>query len=409
MKAESTGEILGETVKPIPFDAKKTVYPILFAVCCGHFLNDLMQAVLPASYPLLKDSYNLSYTQIGFITFTFQITSSLLQPVVGTFTDKKPQPYSFTAGMIFAFSGLITLSFASNFIMILLAACLIGIGSSIFHPEASRVAYYASGGRRGFAQSIFQLGGNGGSAIGPLLIAFIAIPFGQYTIAFFALFAVLGGFILFKDSYLSHSSFKKNAYNEEPLGLSQSRIIASIIILLLLIFSKYFFTASISNYYVFYLEEKFGLSETAAQMHLFLYLMAFTLGTLFGGPLGDRFGRKKIIWFSILGAAPFSLALPYIDSLFWTSVCIVFAGAILASAFSSILVYAQELLPGRIGMVSGLFYGFAFGMGGLGSAILGGIIDKTSVTYVYHLCSYLPLIGMVTVFLPNIKKRRAKQ
>lgn len=390
----------------------KTIYPILFAVCGGHFLNDLMQAVLPASYPLLKDSHDLTFSQIGLITFAFQITSSLLQPVVGIFTDKKPQPYSFTAGMIFAFSGLITLSFASNFITILLAACLIGMGSSIFHPEASRVAYYASGGRRGFAQSIFQLGGNGGSALGPLLIAFIAIPFGQYTIAFFALFAVLGGLILLKVSnwykgYLSHSSFKKNAYNETPLGLSKERIITSIIILMLLIFSKYFFTASISNYYVFYLEEKFGLSETAGQMHLFLYLLAFTLGTLFGGPLGDRFGRKKIIWFSILGAAPFSLALPYIDSLFWTSFCIVCAGAILASAFSSILVYAQELLPGRIGMVSGLFYGFAFGMGGLGSAILGDIIDETSVTHVYYLCSYLPLIGMVTVFLPNIKKRRS--
>lgn len=396
------------------FDAKKTVYPILFAVCCGHFLNDLMQAVLPASYDFLKESYNLSYSQIGFITFAFQITSSLLQPVVGTFTDKRPQPFSFSAGMVFALSGLILLSFAWNFASIVGAACLIGVGSSIFHPEASRVAYYASGGRRGFAQSIFQLGGNGGTAIGPLLIAFVVIPFGQYTIAFFALFAVIGGFILFKVStwykgYLTHSSFKKNAYNEEPLGLSPTRIWISIVILLLLIFSKYFFTASISSYYIFYLQEKFHVSNTASQMHLFLYLIAFTLGTLFGGPLGDKFGRKKIIWFSILGAAPFSLALPYIDSLFWTSACIVCAGAILASAFSSILVYAQELLPGRIGMVSGLFYGFAFGMGGLGSAILGNIIDQTSVTYVYHLCSYLPLIGMVTIFLPNIKKRRAKK
>ncbi|HRP53938.1 MAG TPA: MFS transporter, partial [Fluviicola sp.] len=283
----------------------QTVYPILAAVCMGHFFNDLMQSVLPASYPLLKESYQLSYAQIGFITFAFQITSSLLQPFVGTFTDKKPQPYSFTAGMFFAFSGITLLAFAWNFASILCAASLIGLGSSIFHPEASRVAYYASGGRRGFAQSIFQLGGNGGTAIGPLLIAFIVFPLGQKSIALFVIFALIGASVLWRVSkwyqkYLQQSTFKKNAYNEQSQGLSKARIWISIIILLVLIFSKYFFTASISSYYVFYLEERFGLSETESQIHLFLYLIAFTVGTLVGGPLGDKIGRKKIIWFSIL-------------------------------------------------------------------------------------------------------------
>lgn len=388
------------------FDPKRTVYPILIAVCFGHFINDLIQAVLPASYPVLKQSYHLSYAQIGLITFAFQITSSLLQPFVGNFTDKRPQPFSFSAGMLFALTGIILLAFAHSFTAILLAACFIGVGSSIFHPEASRVAYYASGGKRGLAQSIFQLGGNGGTAVGPLLIAFIVIPFGQKSIASFVIFALIGGAVLLSvgkwyRNYLNHSSFKKNAYNETHSGLSKTKIRLSIVLLLFLIFSKFFFTASVSNYYTFYLIERFHVPVQSAQMYLFIYMISFTLGTLFGGPLGDRFGRKKIIWFSILGAAPFSLALPYLD-LMWTSIFISIAGAILASAFSAILVYAQELLPGKIGMISGLFYGFAFGMGGLGSAILGRLVDATSVTYVYYLCSFLPLIGMVTVFLPNI-------
>lgn len=389
--------------------ANTTVFPILFAVCAGHFLNDLIQVILPSSYPILKENYHLSYSEIGIITFAFQITSSLLQPVVGTFTDKRPQPFSFTAGMLFAFSGLMILAFASNFTTILMAAICIGLGSSIFHPEASRVAYYASGGRRGLAQSIFQLGGNGGTAIGPLLIAFIVVPFGQTSIAFFVIFALMGASILYYVSnwykrYLEHTDFKKNAYNEEPLGLSKERITISIIILLLLIFSKFFFTASVSNYYTFYLMERFQLDVKDAQIYLFIYMLAFTLGTFFGGPLGDKYGRKTIIWFSILGAAPFTLTLPYLN-LFWTVIFISIAGAIIASAFSSILVYSQELLPGKIGMISGLFYGFAFGMGGLGSAILGNLVDSHGIYYVYQLCSFLPLIGIFTIFLPNIRKK----
>lgn len=389
--------------------SNQTVFPILFAICAGHFLNDLIQIILPASYPLLKASYHLSYTEIGIITFAFQITSSLLQPFVGTFTDKRPQPYSFVAGMVFAFVGLLFLAFASNFYGILASAISIGLGSSIFHPEASRVAYYASGGRRGMAQSIFQLGGNGGTAVGPLLIAGIVIPFGQASIAFFVIFALIGAAVLYRVSlwyknYLEQQHFKKNAYNELPLNISKTRIYFSIFVLLLLIFSKFFYTASISNYYTFYLIERFGISARQAQIFLFIYMASFTLGTFFGGPLGDKYGRKTIIWFSILGAAPFTLTLPYLN-FHSTIIVIAIAGAIIASAFSSILVYAQELLPGKIGMISGLFYGFAFGMGGLGSAILGNLIDKEGISYVYELCSYLPLIGILTIFLPNIKRK----
>lgn len=392
---------------------QKTVYSILVAVCAGHFLNDLIQMILPASYPMLKEKYALSYTQIGLITFAFQMTSSLLQPIVGNYTDKHPKPYSFSIGMLFAFSGILLLAFAADFYTILTAACFIGIGSSIFHPEASRVAYYASGGRRGLAQSIFQLGGNAGATVGPLLIAFIVIPFGQESIAAFVVFALIGLLVMlyvgkWYKAYLSNHHFKKNAYNDLVTGISKTRIRWSIAILLLLIFSKFFFTASISNYYTFYLIDRFHIDAKSAQFYLFVYFVSMTFGTIIGGPLGDKYGRKKIIWFSIVGAAPFTLALPYLD-LFWTNIFIALAGAILASAFSSILVYAQELLPGKIGMISGLFYGFAFGMGALGSAILGNIVDKTSIGYVYELCSYLPLIGLFTVFLPNLHKRKKEK
>ena len=390
--------------------AQQTVYPILIAVCAGHFLNDLLQAVLPAAYPLLKGKYALSYTQIGFITFAFQITSSLLQPFVGAFTDKRPQPHAFVGGMIFAFVGITILAFANNFFWILVAACSIGIGSSIFHPEASRVAYYASGGRRGLAQSIFQLGGNGGTSIGPLLIALIAIPFGQFTIAFFALFAVIGAGLLYwvgnwYKNYLQQQVNRKNVYNDGNYGLSKGRVTFSVVILLILIFSKFFYTSSISNYLAFYLNEHFSISIKEAQFYLFLYMLSITFGTLYGGPLGDKYGRKNIIWFSILGAAPFTLALPYMN-LTWTVILLCIGGAILASAFSSILVYAQELLPGKIGMISGLFYGFGFGMGALGSATLGILIDDYGIDYVYGLCSFLPLLGLLTIFLPNLHKRR---
>lgn len=387
-----------------------TVYPILFAVCSGHFLNDLIQSVLPSVYPMLKSNYSLSFAQIGLITFAFQVTASILQPFVGNYTDKNPKPYSFVTGMFFSLTGIVLLAYASGFVSILMAACLIGIGSSVFHPEASRVAYYASGGRRGLAQSIFQLGGNAGAALGPLLVAFIVVPNGQQYIVWFTGSAIAAIFILryvgnWYQEYLSNRSFRKNAFNDIPPNISKTRIAFSIAILLILIFSKFFYTASINNYFTFYLIDRFRVSIQESQVYLFGFLISVTAGTVLGGPLGDRYGRRPIIWFSILGAAPFSLLLPYAN-LTWTCVLICIAGLILASAFSSILVYAQELLPGKIGMVSGLFYGFAFGMGGLGSAALGYIVDKTSIEYVYYLCSFLPLLGIITVFLPTIRKPR---
>lgn len=388
----------------------KTVYPILFAVCFGHFLNDLIQAVLPSVYPMLKQKYELSFAQIGYITFSFQVTASLLQPFVGNYTDKHPKPYAFVGGMVFSLSGIVLLAFADGFASILLAASLIGIGSSVFHPEASRVAYYASGGKRGLAQAIFQLGGNGGASLGPLLVAFIVIPFGQENIVWFIGSALIAIFVLsyvgkWYKTYLNNQHFSKNAYNDTTTGLSQRRIVLSIMILLVLIFSKFFYTASLSNYFTFYLIDRFHLSVQESQLYLFAFMGSVTLGTLVGGPLGDKYGRKLIIWISIFGAAPFTLSLPHVG-LSLTCVFSCIAGAILASAFSSILVYAQELLPGKIGMVSGLFYGFAFGMGGLGSAVLGNLADKTSITFVFELCAYLPLIGIVTLFLPDLHKRK---
>lgn len=397
-----------KTVLSSPNAVQQTVYPILFAVCFGHFLNDLIQSILPAVYPLLKEDYSLSFTQVGFISFAFQLTASLLQPLVGNYTDRHPKPFSFVGGMLFSLTGLIVLAFAQDFITMLVAASAIGIGSSIFHPEASRLAYYASGGKRGLAQSIFQLGGNGGHALGPLLVAVVVMPFGQEYIAWFVSAALLAIVVLtyvgkWYKQYLEKNREALKIKEINTINLSSARIKWTIAILLILIFSKFFYTASIGNYYTFYLIEKFQLTKQESQYYLFVFMLCVTFGTLVGGPLGDRFGRKIIIWFSILGAAPFTLALPYLD-FYWTTLFISIAGTILASAFSSILVYAQELLPGKIGMVSGLFYGFAFGMGALGSAILGIVIDETSVTYVYQICSFLPLIGVVAVFLPNLKR-----
>jgi FSR family fosmidomycin resistance protein-like MFS transporter len=395
--------------QPAATSVQQTVFPILFAVCFGHFLNDMIQAILPSVYPMLKTNYQLSFGQVGLITFAFQVTASILQPFVGNYTDKHAKPYSFVGGMLFSLCGIILLAYATGFLSILIAACFIGIGSSIFHPEASRVAYYASGGKRGLAQAIFQLGGNAGAAFGPLFVLLIVVPFGQVNIQWFVVSAILAIVVLsyvgrWYKEYLSHQSFKKNAYNEVPPGLSQRRIVLSIIILLVLIFSKFFYTASINNFYTFYLIERFKVPVEDSQFYLFLFMGSVTVGTLAGGPLGDKFGRKVIIWFSILGAAPFALMLPYAD-LTWTCVLICTAGAILASAFSSILVYAQELLPGKIGMVSGLFYGFAFGMGAVGSAVLGHVVDVTSLEFVFKICSFLPLLGIITVFLPNIRRR----
>lgn len=394
-------------VESNPKNTQQTVYPILFAIAFAHFLNDLLQIIIPSVYPVLKEQFNLSFGQIGIITFTYQFTASLLQPVVGFQTDKRPFPLSLALGMCFSLIGIAMLSIANGFAMIILSVGMVGIGSSIFHPEASRVAYLASGGKRGLAQSIFQVGGNAGTAIGPLLVALIVIPNSQAHILWFLLFAVLGIFVLSRIAnwYKKHLIFrKKHQIQKEYLPrLSKKQIKLSVGLLLLLIFSKYIYMTSITTYFTLYLIEKFGVSIEVSQFYLFLFLGAIATGTLAGGPLGDRFGRKYIIWFSILGAAPFTLLLPYVD-LFWTGILAVLIGIILSSAFSAILVYAQELLPGKIGMISGLFYGFAFGIAGIGSALLGILADHSSLDFVYKICAFMPIIGMLSYFLPNLKK-----
>lgn len=391
--------------------ARQTVYSVLFSIAFAHLLNDLMQSVIPSTYPILKENFNLSFTQIGLITFVFQLTASILQPFVGFYTDKYPKPYSLVIAMLFTITGLGFLSISTSFWMLLVSVAFVGIGSSIFHPEASRVAYLGSGGKRGLAQSIFQLGGNTGSAIGPLLVALVVAPFGQSNIIWFVIVGILGIIILSRiaiwyQNHLNLRAAKKIATDDNLVALSKKKIKIAIAVLLLLIFSKFFYMASMSSYYTFYLMHKFGLTIQESQFHLFVFLASVAAGTLIGGPLGDRFGRKYIIWISILGAAPFTLLLPYAD-LFWTGVLAVIIGIVIASAFSAILVFAQELMPGKVGMISGLFFGFAFGMGGLGSAILGYVADQTSIEYVYKLSSFLPLIGIFTYFLPNMKKKVA--
>ena len=385
-----------------------TVYPILFSIAFAHLLNDLLQAVIPASYPILKLNFHLSFTQIGLITLSYQLAASILQPIIGLYTDKRPKPFSQIFGMLFTLSGIVMLSYAANFQMIIASVILVGIGSSIFHPEASRISFLASGGKRGLAQSIFQLGGNAGTALGPLLVALIVVPNTQFYIIWFVIVAIIGLLVLGKIAfwYQNHLSLRttKKAVIDLP-NLSKRKIIISVAILLVLIFSKFFYMASMSSYFTFYLIEKFHLSVQSAQFYLVLFLTACAIGTLIGGPLGDRFGRKYVIWFSVLGAAPFTLLLPFVD-LFWTGILSVIIGIIISSAFPAILVYAQELLPKKLGMVSGLFYGFAFGMGGLGSALLGNLADHTSITHVYYLCAYLPLIGIIAFFLPNLKKKK---
>jgi FSR family fosmidomycin resistance protein-like MFS transporter len=388
---------------------QKTVYSVLFSIAFAHLLNDLMQSVIPSTYPILKENFNLSFTQIGLITFVFQLTASILQPFIGFYTDKYPKPYSLVIAMLFTITGLGFLSISTSFWMLLVSVAFVGIGSSIFHPEASRVAYLGSGGKRGLAQSIFQLGGNSGSAIGPLLVALVVAPFGQSNIIWFVIAGILGIIILSRialwyQNHLSLRAAKKIVAEDLAVPLSKRKINISIAVLLLLIFSKFFYMASMSSYFTFYLMHKFGLTIQESQFHLFIFLASVAAGTLIGGPLGDRFGRKYIIWISILGAAPFTLLLPYAN-LFWTGALSVIIGIVIASAFSAILVFAQELMPGKVGMISGLFFGFAFGMGGLGSAILGYVADQTSIEYVYKLSSFLPLIGVFTYFLPNMKKK----
>ena len=390
--------------------AQKTVFSILFTISFAHLLNDMMQSVIPAVYPMIKEKFQLTFTQIGLITLTFQLTASLLQPFVGFYTDRTPRPYSLAMGMGFTLVGLVLLSQAPRYVFVLIAVGLVGIGSSVFHPESSRVAHLASGGKRGLAQSIFQLGGNAGAAIGPLLAALIVVPYGQYNIIWFAIAAVIAIFALTKVGswYKDHLYQKaRGVLSKEEMAkpvLPRGRIIASLCILLVLIFSKYFYMASMTSYFTFYLIDKFHVSVQQSQVYLFVFLAAVAAGTLFGGPLGDRFGRKYIIWISILGVAPFTLLLPHVN-LLWTGVLSVFIGMVLASAFSAIIVYAQELVPGKVGMIAGLFFGFAFGMGGVGSAVLGKLADQTSIEYVFHLCAFLPLMGIVTGLLPNIENK----
>lgn len=387
---------------------EKTAYSILISVAAAHMLNDLMQAVIPASYPIFKEKYNLSFAQIGLITFSYQMAASILQPFVGFYTDKKPKPYSKIYGMMFTLAGIILLSYAASFPVILASVILIGTGSSIFHPEASRVAYLASGGKRGLAQSIFQIGGNMGTAIAPLLIAWIVVPNGQRYIIWFVVTAGLAIAVLshigrWYKNHLTLTAKKKVALVDLP-NLTPRQITLSVIILLVLIISKYFYFAGLTSYFTFFLIEKFNVSVQDAQFHLFIFLLSVAAGTVLGGPLGDKFGRKYVIWFSVLGAAPFTLILPYVD-LVWTSILSVVIGVIISSAFPAILVYAQELLPKRLGMISGLFYGFAFGMGGLGSAVLGYYADHYGIETVYRICAFLPLMGIIAWFLPNLKKK----
>lgn len=389
----------------------KTKYPVIAGISSAHFLNDMLQSLIVAIYPLLKADFELSFAQVGLTTLTFQLTASLLQPLVGLVTDRKPMPYSLPAGMGFSATGLVLLSVAPNFPTLLVAAALIGLGSSIFHPESSRVARMASGGKHGLAQSLFQVGGNAGSSFGPLLAAWVVVPYGRGSVGWFALGSLLAIVILLQVSrwYAAQNrpGVRKSDVDEAPSHFTRKQIVFAISILGLLIFSKYFYMASLSSYYTFYLIEKFGVSVQSAQTHLFVFLGAVAAGTVVGGPVGDRIGRKYVIWASILGVAPFTLLLPHVG-LALTGVLTVFIGFILASAFSAILVYAQELVPGRVGMISGLFFGFAFGMGGIGAAVLGNVADAYGIEFVYRLCAYLPLLGIVAAWLPDMEKPVAR-
>jgi len=386
----------------------KTSFGVLGALSASHMINDMMQSLILAMYPILKGDFHLSFGQIGLITLTYQLTASLLQPMIGLYTDKRPLPYSLPFGMACTLCGLLLLAFAPNFATVLLAAAFVGMGSAIFHPESSRIARRASGGRHGLAQSLFQVGGNAGTAVGPLIAAAVIVPFGQRSVAWFALATLLGIVLVWHVSrwYVLQQQATaggggatvRQARVASPYP---RRVVAgAIAVLLVLIFSKYFYTAGLGSFYTFYLIEKFGLSVQSAQVHLFVFLFASAVGTLLGGPVGDRIGRKPVIWFSILGVAPFALLLPHAN-LFWTTALTVVIGLILSSAFSAILVYAQELMPGKVGMVSGLFFGFAFGMGGLGAAVLGLLADRTSIAVVYQAIAWLPLLGIVAVLLPR--------
>jgi FSR family fosmidomycin resistance protein-like MFS transporter len=394
-----------ETAGDFP-PGKRTAYRVLSAISFSHFLNDMIQSLILAIYPLLKGTFHLTFAQIGLITLTYQVTASLLQPMVGYYTDRRPKPYSLASGMGCTLVGLLVLATAQNYHMLLFAAATVGAGSSVFHPESSRVARMASGGRHGLAQSIFQVGGNTGSAMGPLLAAWIIIPRGQKSVAWFSLAALLAISVLLKvGGWYKRRQESIGPRQRTHTGLHPTlptrTIVRTLLVLLVLIFSKFFYLSSLSSYYLFYLMHRFHLSVQSAQVHLFAFLFAVAMGTVMGGPIGDRVGRKRVIWFSILGAAPFALAMPYAN-LAWTGVLAFIIGLILASAFSAILVFAQELIPGKVGTVSGLFFGLAFGMAGIGAAVLGKLADRYGIEFVYHVCSYLPLLGVFTAFLPDL-------
>jgi FSR family fosmidomycin resistance protein-like MFS transporter len=393
------------TAPAAPAARAKTFFGVLGALSTSHMINDMMQSLILAMYPILKGDFHLSFAQVGLITLTYQLTASLLQPLIGLYTDKRPLPYSLPCGMASTLCGLMLLAFAPNFATVLLAAAFVGMGSAIFHPESSRIARLASGGQHGLAQSVFQVGGNTGTAIGPLIAAAVIVPFGQRSIAWFGLAALLGIVLLSKVSRwyaVQQAAGAGAARTRQAVAAPYPRkvVAGAIGVLLVLIFSKYFYLAGLSSFYTFYLIDKFGLSVQSAQVHLFIFLFASAIGTLAGGPVGDRIGRKPVIWVSILGVAPFALLLPHAN-LFWTTTLTIIIGLIISSAFSAILVYAQELMPGKVGTVSGLFFGFAFGMGGLGAALLGLLADRTSIEFVYHAIAWLPLLGIVAALLPR--------
>ena len=399
---------ISSKLKGNPTMVEGTVYSMLVICSISHFLNDMIQSIIPAIYPIMKDKFNYSFAQIGIITLVFQMTSSILQPFTGFYADKHPRPYALSVGMCFTLIGLLLLAFAENYFIILLAVSVVGFGSSIFHPTASLVTQLASGGKKSLAQSIFQVGGNGGSAVGPLLAAIIILPFGQHAISWFALAALLAAIIMIRLGtwYKTNLSYMVTHQSAQPLinhDISRRTKYGALLILILLIFSKYFYTACITSYFTFFLIDKFGVSVQTSQLCLFVFLLAFAIGTVAGGMLGDKFGRKYVIWFSILGAAPFAIAMPFAN-LTWTIICTFLSGLIIASAFSSIVVYATDLMPDKVGLIAGIFFGLMFGLGGLGSAFFGWLADKTSIEYIFQVSAFLPLLGIIAGLLPNTQK-----
>ena len=401
---------IGSKIKGNPTKMEGTIYSILIICGISHFLNDMIQSIIPSIYPIIKDKFDFSFAQIGIITLMFQMASSILQPFTGLYADKHPRPYALSVGMCFTLIGLLMLAFSENYLLILLSVSIVGLGSSVFHPTASRVAQLASGGRKSLAQSIFQVGGNGGSAIGPLLAALIILPFGQHAISWFALAALLAALIMIRLGawYKARLAYvvthpQKNVTQNNDI--SKRAKYGALLILVLLIFSKYFYTSCITSYFTFFLIDKFGISVQVSQLCLFVFLAAFAIGTVAGGMLGDKFGRKYVIWFSILGSAPFALIMPFAN-LFWTLVCTFLSGLIIASAFSSIVVYATDLMPDKVGLIAGIFFGLMFGLGGLGSAFFGWLADKTSIEFIFQVSAFLPLLGIIAGFLPNTQKKR---